>query len=117
MPKGIPNKQYTPEFRKQVAEAAIQDGLSYREAARMYEVQGNGRIESWEPIYWEEGSEGLAKKYRQAKGAAQQSRRGLACRDGAAACGKYLLKNLQVLMYEKMACSKRASLYFLKVCN
>ena len=62
MPKGIPNKQYTPEFRKQVAEAAIQDGLSYREAARMYEVQGHGRIQSWEPIYWEEGSEGLCKR-------------------------------------------------------
>ena len=62
MPKGIPNKQYTPEFKKQVAEAAIQDGLSYWEAARMYEVQGHGRIESWEPIYWEEGSEGLCKR-------------------------------------------------------
>ena len=54
MPKGIPNKQYTPEFKKQVVEAVIQDGLSYREAARIYEVQGHGRIESWERIYLEE---------------------------------------------------------------
>ena len=60
MPKGIPNKQYTPEFKKQVVEAVIQDGLSYREAARIYEVQGPGRIESWERIYLEEGPEGLA---------------------------------------------------------
>ena len=55
MPKGIPNKRYTPEFKKQVVEAVIQDGLSYREAARIYEVQGHGRIESWERIYLEEG--------------------------------------------------------------
>ena len=60
MPKGIPNKRYTPEFKKQVVEAVIQDGLSYREAARIYEVQGHGRIESWERIYLEEGPEGLA---------------------------------------------------------
>ena len=46
MPKGIPNKRYTPEFKKQVVEAVIQDGLSYQEAARIYEVQGHGRIQS-----------------------------------------------------------------------
>ena len=34
MPKGIPNKRYTPEFKKRVVEAVIQDGLSYQEAAR-----------------------------------------------------------------------------------
>ena len=60
MPKGIPNKRYTPEFKKQVVEAVIQDGLSYQEAARIYEVQGHGRIQSWERIYLEEGPEGLA---------------------------------------------------------
>ena len=60
MPKGIPNKRYTPEFKKQVVEAVIQDGLSYQEAARIYEVQGHGCIQSWERIYLEEGPEGLA---------------------------------------------------------
>ena len=59
MPKGIPNKRYTPEFKKQVVEAVIQDGLSYQEAARIYEVQGHDRIQSWERIYLEEGPEGL----------------------------------------------------------
>ena len=34
MPKGIPNKRYTPEFKKQVVEAVIQDGLSYREVGK-----------------------------------------------------------------------------------
>ena len=64
MPKGIPNKRYTPEFKKQVVEAVIQDGLSYQEAARIYEVQGHGRIQSWERIYLEEGPEGLAVERR-----------------------------------------------------
>ena len=59
MPKGIPNKRYTPEFKKQVVEAVIQDGLSYQEAARIYEVQGHDRIQSWERIYLEEGAAGL----------------------------------------------------------
>ena len=64
MPKGIPNKRYTPEFKKQVVEAVIQDVLSYQEAARNYEVQGHGRIQSWERIYLEEGAEGLAVERR-----------------------------------------------------
>ena len=45
MPKGIPNKRYTPEFKKRVVEAVIQDGLSYQEVARIYEVQGHDRIQ------------------------------------------------------------------------
>ena len=64
MPKRKPNKRYTPEFKKQVVEAVIQGGLSYREAARIYEVQGHGRIQSWERIYLEEGPEGLALERR-----------------------------------------------------
>ena len=64
MSKGKSNKRYTPEFKKQVVEAVLQDGLSYQEAARMYEVQGHGRIQSWERIYLEEGPEGLAVERR-----------------------------------------------------
>ena len=60
MPKGIPNKRYTPELKKQVVEAVLQDGLSYQEAAKIYEVQGHSRIQSWERIYLEEGPEALA---------------------------------------------------------
>ena len=60
MPKGIPNKRYTPEFKQQVVEAVMQDGLSYKEAARLYDVQEHDRIQSWERIYLEEGPEGLA---------------------------------------------------------
>lgn len=64
MPKGIPNKRYTPEFKKQVVEAVMQDGLSYEEAAKLYEVHGHGRIQSWERIYLGEGPEGLAVERR-----------------------------------------------------
>lgn len=60
MPKGVPNKRYTPEFKKRVVEAVIQEGLSYKEAARIYGIQGHDRIQSWERIYLEEGAEGLA---------------------------------------------------------
>ena len=74
MPKGIPNKRYTPEFKKQVVEAVIQDGLSYREAARIYEVQGHGRIESWERIYLEEGPEGLAIERRGRRSTGRQKK-------------------------------------------
>ena len=70
MPKGIPNKRYTREFKQQVVEAVMQDGLSYKEAARLYDVQGHDRIQSWERIYLEEGPEGLAveRRGRRSKG-------------------------------------------------
>ena len=64
MPKGIPNKRYTAEFKQKVVEAVVKDGLSYKEAARLYEVQGHSRIQSWERIYLEEGPEGLALERR-----------------------------------------------------
>ena len=64
MPKGIPNKRYTPEFKKRVVEAIIQDGLSYQEVARIYEVQGHDRIQSWARMYLTEGPEGFAVERR-----------------------------------------------------
>ena len=64
MPKGIANKRYTPEFKQRVVEAVMQDGLSYTEAAKLYDVQGHDRIQSWERIYLEEGPEGLAVERR-----------------------------------------------------
>lgn len=60
MPKGVPNKRYTPEFKQRVVEAVMKERLSYQEAARVYEVDGHDRIQSWERIYLTEGPEGLA---------------------------------------------------------
>ena len=58
MPKGVPNKRYTPEFKKHVVETMIQEGLSYRETERRFELPCK-RVAAWERIYLEEGPEGF----------------------------------------------------------
>ena len=59
MPKGIPNKRYTPEFKKMVVETMINEKLSYSETERRYDVV-RSRITAWERIYLTEGPEGFA---------------------------------------------------------
>ena len=59
MPKGIPNKRYTGEFKQRVVETMMQEKLSYREAAWQFDVNDHKRVASWERIYLEEGPEGL----------------------------------------------------------
>ena len=59
MPKGEPNKKYTPEFKKHVVETMREEGLSYREAERRFELPRR-RAADWERIYLEEGPEVFA---------------------------------------------------------
>ncbi|MGN0630123.1 MAG: transposase [Ruminococcus sp.] len=59
MPKGHPNKRYTPEFKIKVVETMQRDKLSYREAARQFDITNHHSVASWERIYLEEGAEGL----------------------------------------------------------
>ena len=59
MPKGIPKKKYTPEFKKLVVETIHNENLSYREAARRFDISSISVIRNWERIYPEEGPEGL----------------------------------------------------------
>ena len=59
MPKGKPNKKYTGEFKQMVVETMRKEGLSYREAARRYDIRDDKCVASWERIYLEEGPEGL----------------------------------------------------------
>ena len=59
MPKGKPNKIYTGEFKQKVVETMMQEKLSYREAARQFEITDHDRVRYWERIYLEEGPEGL----------------------------------------------------------
>lgn len=59
MPKGIPNKRYTGEFKQKVVETMQKEKLSYREAARLFEISDHKRVAVWERIYLEEGPEGL----------------------------------------------------------
>ena len=42
MPKGVPNKRYTGEFKQMVVETMIKDKLSYRETAQRFEVPCSG---------------------------------------------------------------------------
>ena len=58
MPKGQPNKRYTPEFKIKVVETMHREKLSYRETARQFDIP-NSRVTAWERIYIEEGAEGL----------------------------------------------------------
>ena len=60
MLKGVPNKRYTPEFKKPVVETMQKEKLSYREAARQFEVRSDTRIRAWERICLTEDPEGLA---------------------------------------------------------
>ena len=64
MPKGVPNKRYTPEFKKLVVETMMKEKLSYRETARRFEVNSHYRIQDWERIYLEKGPEGLSVERR-----------------------------------------------------
>ena len=70
MPKGIPNKRYTGEFKQEVVETMQREKLSYREAAREFEITDHNRVASWERIYLEEGPEGLyiERRGRRSKG-------------------------------------------------
>lgn len=59
MPKGKPDKRYTPEFKIKVVETMHEEGLSQREAARQFEITSHDRVSKWERIYLEEGKEGF----------------------------------------------------------
>ena len=69
MPKGVPNKRYTPEFKKLVVETMRGEKLSYKETERRFHLPHN-RAAAWERIYLEEGPEGLAieRRGRSSKG-------------------------------------------------
>ena len=59
MPKGVPNKKYTPEFKRLVVETMLKEKLSYRETERRFGL-AKMRAAAWERIYLEEGPEGFA---------------------------------------------------------
>ena len=60
----MPNKHYTPEFKRTVVETLRKEHLSIREVMRRFEISDHGIIERWERIYLEEGPEGLAVERR-----------------------------------------------------
>ena len=58
MPKGVPNKQYTPEFKEEVIKTMQEEGLGYRETATRFSIR-HKQVQDWERIYLEEGPEGF----------------------------------------------------------
>lgn len=69
MPKGVPNKRYTAEFKQLVVETMLKGKLSYSETERQFGVV-RSRITAWERIYLEEGPEGfqIERRGRSSKG-------------------------------------------------
>ena len=59
MPKGVPNKRYTPEFKRMVVETMEKEHLSIYAAMQEFGINDHKIIERWERIYLEEGPEGL----------------------------------------------------------
>lgn len=59
MPKGVPNKRYTAEFKQHVIETMQREGLSYNETSRQFEINSHYRIQEWERIYLTDGPEGF----------------------------------------------------------
>ena len=74
MPKGVPNKRYTGEFKQMVVEAMMRDKLRYKETARQFDIPCDKRVADWERIYLMEGPEGLyiERRGRSSKGRPQQ---------------------------------------------
>ena len=74
MPKGIPNKRYTGEFKQMVVETMLRDKLSCKETARQFDIPCDKRVADWERIYLMEGPEGLyiERRGRSSKGRPQQ---------------------------------------------
>ena len=113
MPKGKPNKRYTPEFKQLVVEIMREEGLSLGETMRRFEINDHGIIERWERIYLEEGPEGLAVERRGRKSNSRPAKLSKAVEEDLIAENQRLraeneyLKNLQALVLEEERCQHR----------
>ena len=91
MPKGVPNKRYTPEFKRMVVETMKKEHLSIHATMQEFGINDHKIIERWERIYLEEGPEGLAIE-RRGRSSTGRSKKLRAEND--------YLKNLQALVLE-----------------
>lgn len=74
MPKGIPNKRYTGEFKQMVVETMMKEHLSHKEVARRFQINSHSAVATWERIYLEEGCEGLYVERRGRKSTGRPSK-------------------------------------------
>ena len=113
MPKGVPNKRYTPEFKQLVVETMREEGLSLSEAMRRFNINCLSIIKRWERIYLEEGPEGLAVERRGRKSTGQPAKLPKEIEEDLIAENQRLraenayLKNLQALVLEEERCRRR----------
>lgn len=59
MPKGVPNRKYSAEFKVKVIETMRAEGLNYSEAGRRFGIETHTLLQIWERIYLAEGPEGF----------------------------------------------------------
>ena len=107
MPKGVPNKRYTLEFKRMVVETIEKENLSIRAAMQEFGINDHKIIERWERIYLEEGPEGLAierrgrsSKDRLPKQLPKQVKEDLLAEVQRLRAENDYLKNLQALVLE-----------------
>ena len=106
MPKGVPNKRYTPEFKRMVVETMEKEHLSVRSAMKEFEINDHKIIERWERIYLEEGPEGLSVERRgrsstgRPKKLAEEVEEDLLAEVQRLRAENEYLKNLQALVLE-----------------
>ena len=128
MPKGVPNKRYTPEFKKMVVETMKKEHLSIYAAMQEFGINDHKIIERWERIYLEEGPEGLSVERRgrsstgrpwqqgsSAKAVAEAGRRRSAGRSAAIACGERLPKKFASLGFGRRATPAQKTLVVQKL--
>lgn len=105
MPKGVPNRKYTPEFKKLVVETMREEHLGYRETAERFGVL-HKRVQDWERIYLLEGPDGFAIERRGRKSTVRPAKLSKAVEEDLIAENQRLraeneyLKNLQALVLE-----------------
>ena len=107
MPKGVPNKRYTPEFKRMVVETMKKEHLSIYAAMQEFGINDHKIIERWERIYLEEGPEGLTierrgrrSKDRRPKKLPKEAEEDLLAEVQRLRAENDYLKNLQALVLE-----------------
>lgn len=73
MPKGIPNKRYTAEFKQEVIETMQREHLNYVETAERFQIRPK-RVQDWERIYLTYGTGGFCMERRGRGGKGQPAK-------------------------------------------
>ena len=75
MPKGVPNRRYSAEFKVKVLETMRVEGLNYSEAGRRFGIESHTLLQIWERIYLAEGPEGFSVERRGHSGSGRPMKR------------------------------------------